>query len=652
MQLLLAVLGVDGGDQHTAALLAHHLPGRQVHDGNKGLADQLLGLIVGGDAGEDLTIRAGAVVQREFQQLLGLLHGLAVLDLDGTEVGLAESIEVHALLGEGLHLHSGESGLPGLSLDGLQLRKLLLHVDAGEEVLALLHLGVQRQSAPFGGAVPGLAGGVGADLGEDLGAGVGHEGREQHGSHPNSLQQVIKNGGKAGAVGLHVLGEGPGGVLVDILVGPLDGLEDLLQAVLELVLVHLCLIAVTEALHHGEELVIQRRGFTLAGQPAAEILLHHGGGAAHQVAQVVGQIHIDGLDQKLVGEVAVGAEGEGPHEEEAEGVHAEVLRQDIGIHHVALALAHLAAVQKEPAVAVDLLRQGQIQAHEHGRPDDGVEADDLLAHEVDVGRPELLQTVTGVILIAQSGHVVEEGIDPHIDHVLGVEVHRHAPGEAGAGDAEILQTGLDEVVHHLVDTAAGLQEVGVLQKILDTVGILGEAEEIGLLLRILDFTAAVGALAVHQLALRPEGLAGLAVLALVGVLVDVAVVVHLLEDLLDSGFMVVVGGADEAVVGDVHELPEVLDPTGALHDIVHELLGGDPGLLGLILDLLTVLVGAGQEHDVVSLEPLVPGHGVGGHGAVGVADVETAGGVVDRRRDIKFLIFHWVFPPNAPNERA
>ena len=60
----------------------------------------------------------------------------------------------------------------------------------------------------------------------------------------------------------------------------------------------------------------------------------------------------------------------------------------------------------------------------------------------------------------------------------------------------------------------------------------------------------------------------------------------------------------------------------ALDDVIDELLRRNAGLLGLALDLLAVLVGAGQEHDVVALQPLVAGHGVGSHGAVGVADVQ------------------------------
>ena len=266
-----------------------------------------------------------------------------------------------------------------------------------------------------------------------------------------------------------------------------------------------------------------------------------------------------------------------------------------------------------------------------------MEPDDLLAHEVYIGRPELLQIVIAVILKAQGGHVVKEGIDPHVDHVARVKVHGHAPGEAGPGDAQVLQAGLDEVVDHFVDPAPGLQEIRVFKQVLHPVGILGEPEEIGFLLRVLDLPAAVGALAVYQLAFGPEAFAGLAVFALVGALVDVTVVMHLLEDLLDGRHMVVVGGADEPVIGDIHQLPQVQHAAGALHDLVHKLLGGDTGLLGLVLDLLAVLIGARQEHDVAALQPLVAGHGIGGHGAVGVANVQLGGGVVDGGRNVEFF---------------
>lgn len=269
-----------------------------------------------------------------------------------------------------------------------------------------------------------------------------------------------------------------------------------------------------------------------------------------------------------------------------------------------------------------------------------MEADDLLAYKVDISRPEFLIVIIFVIQEAQSSSVVEQGIHPHIDHMARVKIHRHAPGEAGTGDAQVLQAGLDEVVHHLVHPGAGLQKISVLQKVLDPVGILGQTEEVGLLLGVHHRASAVGALAVHQLGLRPEGLAGLAVFAHILALVDVALLVHLLKNLLNGSDMVVICGADEAVVGDIHQLPQVLDPLGALHNVVHKLLGGNAGLLGLVLDLLAVLVGAGEKQHVAAGQPLIAGHGVGGHGAVGVADVQFVAGVVDGGRNIKFLSFH------------
>ena len=172
------------------------------------------------------------------------------------------------------------------------------------------------------------------------------------------------------------------------------------------------------------------------------------------------------------------------------------------------------------------------------------------------------------------------------------------------------------------------------------VGVLAQTEEVGLLLGVLDLTAAVGALAVHQLALSPEGLTGLAVLTYILTLVDVALLVHLLKNLLDGGDMVVVGGADETVVGDVHQLPQIQNSPLAGDDLVHELLGGDAGLLGLVLDLLAVLVGAGQKQHIIAAQALIAGHGVGGHGAVGVADVQLVAGVIDRGSDIKAFAFH------------
>ena len=81
VELLLALLLVDGGKEHTAGIDTHHRARRQVGDGDAGLADQLFRHIVVVNTAQNHAIRAGSVVEHEFQELLALLHGFAGLDL-------------------------------------------------------------------------------------------------------------------------------------------------------------------------------------------------------------------------------------------------------------------------------------------------------------------------------------------------------------------------------------------------------------------------------------------------------------------------------------------------------------------------------------------------------------------------------------------
>ena len=75
-------------------------------------------------------------------------------------------------------------------------------------------------------------------------------------------------------------------------------------------------------------------------------------------------------------------------------------------------------------------------------PDDGMEADDLLADEVDVGGPVFLIQAVVSTRVAQGGDVVGQRVQPHVDGMLFVKVHRHAPFDGCAADAEVLQAGL------------------------------------------------------------------------------------------------------------------------------------------------------------------------------------------------------------------
>ena len=301
-------------------------------------------------------------------------------------------------------------------------------------------------------------------------------------------------------------------------------------------------------------------------------------------------------------------------------------------------------------MAEDLLRKREVEAHQEDRPVNGMEADDVLTDEVEIRRPELVEhrVAVSVRIIAETGDIVRERVEPYIYDVLRILDDRDAPLEGGSGDAEILETRLQEVVDHLILTGYRLDELRMLVVVLhETVRILAHPEEVSLLTLLLYRASAVRALAVHELRIGPEGLTWGTVPALVLGLVDVALVVHLLEHLLYLLLVVVVGGTDELVVGGVHKIPDGLDVTCGL---VNEGLRCHAGSGGLLLDLLAVLVGSGLELDVVALESLVSCDGVGQDDLICVSDMRLAGCIGNRRGDVVRFLFHNTRFPGARME--
>ena len=65
VEALLAVLLVEGGDEHAAGVDTHHLARGQVGDCDERLAHQLLGLVIPVNAGEDHAVSTRAVIEHE-----------------------------------------------------------------------------------------------------------------------------------------------------------------------------------------------------------------------------------------------------------------------------------------------------------------------------------------------------------------------------------------------------------------------------------------------------------------------------------------------------------------------------------------------------------------------------------------------------------
>ena len=181
------------------------------------------------------------------------------------------------------------------------------------------------------------------------------------------------------------------------------------------------------------------------------------------------------------------------------------------------------------------------------------------------------------------------------------------------------------VAAELGDDRLGVRGVPLEQAVLEA----AEAEEVVLLLVVLHLDLVDRAqVAVDQLVVGVVLLAGHAVLALVHVELDVAGVVAPLQQLADAHLVALLGGADEVVVGDVQLLPRLLVQRG---DRVDELLRRLAGGVGRVLHLLAVLVGAGEEVDLLAEQAVPPGEGVADDRRVRVTEVGARRHVVDRR---------------------
>jgi hypothetical protein len=250
----------------------------------------------------------------------------------------------------------------------------------------------------------------------------------------------------------------------------------------------------------------------------------------------------------------------------------------------------------------DALGRRQARGHQEGRPVDGVEADDVLADEVDVGRPPLGEG--GPVLgVAGGGDVVGQRIQPDIHYMCIVARHLHAPAEAGAADREVAEARLHEG-DHLVPPAGRRDEVGV--RLVEGQQLLlpgGEAEEVRGLAHPLHRSAGGGvfhAVALCQLVRAVEGLVAHRVPALVMAEIDLALRGQSLPQGRAGALVAGLGGADEVGDREAHGAGQVAE---MLADPVGEGLRVLAGVVRRLLHLLAVLVGAGEEEHLPALQP-------------------------------------------------
>ena len=270
------------------------------------------------------------------------------------------------------------------------------------------------------------------------------------------------------------------------------------------------------------------------------------------------------------------------------------------------------------------LRHRDAGRHQERRPIDRVEAHDVLADDVQRRRPVALEHLALVVGKADAGDVIGQRVDPHIHDVLVVAGHADAPVEGRARDREILQAAAHEA-RDFVEPLLRQHEIRHARIELEQFLLIGrELEEIALLLHPFDRRAGLRRhahllLVEMRFVLGVIGLVAHRIPAGIFVEIDVAVLLHAPPDFLRRAVVALLGGVDEVVVRAFEPLHHRLEQR---HVAVAQLRArSSPRLRRGLLHLLAVLVGAGEEIDVVAVEPHEARDGVGRDRLIGVADM-------------------------------
>ena len=466
---------------------------------------------------------------------------------------------------------------------------------------------------------------------EQLGRALWHEGLSQDGDLARNLGRGPQHGRHARGIGFaQVPWRLPGKITVGVRHHGPYGAEHQV----ELIGFHRFARPGQHAVGGVENGLVGRGQRAGLGHPALAVPGHHRERALREVAQIVGEVRVHARDDRLMAVIAVLAERHLTQEEIAQRIDAIGVGERERIDHVAHGLRHFLPAIEEKAVAEDAFGRRQARRKQERRPIDRVEAHNIFADHVQIRRPKLeLRRLH--IGIADAGEIIGERVDPHIHDVTRRIGRRHAPIERGARDREILQPTFDEA-DDFVEAALRQHEVRVVRVELEQPVLIGrEAEEIGLLLGPLDRRAlradahVVGA--DFGFAFGVVRLVAHRIPALIGADIDVAGLDHLSPDRLAGLVVSGLGGADEAVVGDVEPVAHLAEQRAVP---VGERARRDPLLRGGLRHLHAVLVDSGHEEDVVAVEPLEARDRIGRDRLVGVADVRHAIRVGDRRGQV------------------
>ena len=298
-----------------------------------------------------------------------------------------------------------------------------------------------------------------------------------------------------------------------------------------------------------------------------KVLIAHVKGARNQVTPAICQVGVIDLLHALEGNARVLTRGDIGHEVIAVALNTQKIQSILRCNSVSARFAHLLnnaglrVTDVKEAVSKNVLRHSLTKSHKHCRPNDAVEADDVLADNVHLSWPETFShgsSLWTVIAIANSGVVVKKSIKPDVGYVRLIKRNWNAPIKASTGYRNILEARLNKTAD-LIGAEIWLNEIWVLSiELKQFILECRELEEPRLLRDTLKLTMAIWAemgtlatglfICLLYLSLGEEGLLVDAIPAIIGSLVDEASLTHALPQILDSFYVALIGSTDEVVV--------------------------------------------------------------------------------------------------------
>jgi hypothetical protein len=229
---------------------------------------------------------------------------------------------------------------------------------------------------------------------------------------PHDIRGGRQDTAHAGKIGL----QAPRRLLGEVEVGGAEDGDEFASRLVELLALH----GLGDPTNAGDRRIDQRlihRQRHQGRHHAAKVLADHRERALCQIAKIVSEIGIVAVDKFFAAPIAILTETDFPQHVEAHRIDAELLDQRKGIDDIAKRFRHLLAIDGQEAVRKDALLHFDAGAHQEGRPIDRVEADDVLADHVQVGRPVFLELLALSVGITDASDVVGESVNPHIHDV-------------------------------------------------------------------------------------------------------------------------------------------------------------------------------------------------------------------------------------------